>query len=179
VVEQTATTKIFAEVADGSTEAGKVELIVRLSIKTHPADYHLLESKGSLHGKPGYPFILTIDGQSVLWREEGQIEKTPEYDAKGIRAPEGGEGRRYVLEKRLRLTPGSHRVEMDLPEEHYTFAINLTLKEGNQPHVLEFKPIYRRSGHHELRFNSLTRSLSAYSLRVRTKDAETQSIFAA
>jgi hypothetical protein len=105
-----------------------------------------------LHGKPGYPFIVTIDGQSIVWREDGQIEKTPEYDAKGVRTPEGGDGRRYVLQRRLRLGPGNHRIEVDLPEEPYAYAINVTLEERSAPYLLEFKPVYRRSTQHRPRF---------------------------
>lgn len=147
-VEQGRMKGIFTEVAEGPIEAGKADLIIKLSMKTHPSNHYVIESKESLHGKPGYPFIVTIDGQSVLWREEGQIEKTPEYDAKGVRTPEGGEGRRYVLEKRLRLVPGDHRVEIDLPEERYTYRTSVVLGQKTQAYVLEYRPVYRPSTQH-------------------------------
>jgi hypothetical protein len=144
-VEQTTTMGVFTEVAGGSAEVGKVDLVIRLSLKTHAENYYLLESKKSLHGKPGYPFIVTVDGQSVVWRVNGGIEKIPLYDARGIRTPEGGDGMRYVLEKRLRLMTGVHRVEIDLPEERYSRGVDVTLDERTDPYLLEFKPIYRRS----------------------------------
>ncbi|OPY70716.1 MAG: hypothetical protein A4E57_00333 [Syntrophorhabdaceae bacterium PtaU1.Bin034] len=143
-VAKNGTKGVFTEVTNGIPGPGKVDLIVRLSIKTHLPGYYLLESRDSLRGKPGYPFIVTIDGQSAVWREDGEIEKTPTYDAEGIRAPEGGDGRRYVLEKRLRLTPGNHRVEIDLPEESLAYKLDLTLPERNAPYFLELKPVYRR-----------------------------------
>lgn len=151
-IDRTATNPIFNEAADRPIEIGQLDLILRLSIKTHPSNYYLLESNASLHGKPGYPFIVTIDGQSIVWREDGQIEKTPEYDAKGIRTPEGGDGRRYVFERRLRLGPGNHRIEVALPEEPYAYATNVTLEQRSTPYLLEFKPVYRRSTQHRPSF---------------------------
>ncbi len=145
-VEQTVTKKVFTEVTNDIVEPGKVNIVVKLSIKTRLPGYYLLESKNSLTGKPGYPFIITVDGQSVAYREDGEIEKTSKYDAKGILAPEGGEGRRYTLVKILRMQPGQHRIEIDLPEEKYTCRVNVTLAESSVPYLLELKPEYRRSG---------------------------------
>jgi hypothetical protein len=132
-------------------QAGQVDVIVRLSMKTHRVGWFLFESSISLHGKPGYPFIVTIDGQSVVWREDGQMERTPEFKEEGGRTPEGGEGRRYVLQKRFRLAPGVHRFEIDLPEESYAYALELTLEERKEPYLLELKPVYwwvRHLGRH-------------------------------
>jgi hypothetical protein len=146
VVYETGARGVFVEVTDSPAEAGKVDLILRISIKTHPQGFYLLESDKSLHGRPGYPFIVTIDGQTAVWRIDGQAEATPKYDAAGIRTPEGGEGRRYVLEKRLRLMEGAHKIEIDLPEEPYAQKIKVTLETREKPYLLDLSPVYRRSG---------------------------------
>lgn len=152
-IEQTTTTRgVFTEVAGGGIEPGKVDLIIRLSLKTHTANYYLLESKKSLHGKPGYPFVATIDGQSVVWRSDGEVERTPTCDAKGIRSPEGGDGVRYILEKRVRLAPGLHQIEMDLPEERYSRGVDVMLGERESAYELDFRPIYKRSSRHRATF---------------------------
>jgi hypothetical protein len=146
VADAMGATGVFTEAADGPAEPGKVDLILRISIKTHPQGFYLLESDKSLHGKPGYPFIVTIDGQTTVWRVDGQPEATPSYDAAGIRTPEGGEGRRYALEKRLRLTAGAHMIEIDLPEEPYAQSIRVVLEERGKPYLLELRPVYQRPG---------------------------------
>jgi len=143
---ETGTTGVFTEVADGFIQPGKVDVVVTLSIKTHLANHYLLESGKSLHGKPGYPFVLSIDDQTVIWREDGSAETTAAYDPNGLRTPEGGSGRRYVLEKRLRMAPGRHRVAVGLPEEPVVCAFDLTIGERDKPYVLELRPTYRRSG---------------------------------
>jgi hypothetical protein len=135
---------IFTEVTNGALQTGKVDLLVKLSIKTHLANYYLFESPKSFHGKPGYPFIFTVDGQTIVWREEGYEERTATYGSDGLRSPEGGKGRRYILEKRLRLNPGLHVVEIDLPEEPYACVFKVDLNERQGVHVLELRPTYRR-----------------------------------
>jgi hypothetical protein len=137
---------VFTEVTRDGAGRGTVDLIVKLSIKTHLPDHYVLESSKALHGKPGYPFVFTIDGQTVVWRDNGELENTPTYDAKGIRMPEGGEGRRYTLNRRLRLAPGSHLVEVDLPEEDYRCAFRVNLAERAAAYSLELAPVYGRGG---------------------------------
>ncbi len=143
---QTATAGVFKEVTGSAIEAGSADVLFAISIKTHLPEFYLLESKNSLHGKPGYPFIVTIDGQTAVWREDGRVEATPKYDAKGILVPDGGEGRRYMLEKRLSLAPGMHRVEIDLPAEGYANSWEVNLEEKDRHYLIEFEPAYRRSG---------------------------------
>jgi hypothetical protein len=133
---------VFMEVTNGVIEPGKADVIVSLSIKTHLAGFYLLEPGGSLHGKPGYPLIFTIDGQAVVWREDGHTEVTPQYGEDGRPTPEGGEGRRYVFQKRLRLAPGRHTVEVDLPQERYACAFEMTVEAGKEAYFLELVPSY-------------------------------------
>src|SRR4030042_1294860 len=128
---QSETTDVFKEVQGGELIPREfVELTITSSVKTHLEDHYLLESKKSLHGKPGYPFVINIDGQAVTWKVDGQKENTPTYDENGKRSPEGGEGMRYNLQKKIFLRAGAHRIFFGLPEEHYFVEFEVTIKEG-------------------------------------------------
>ena len=143
---------IFSEVKDESTPPpGSVDLLIRASIKTHFEGYYILESKESLHGKPGYPFVFNIDGQGILWKAAGQEETAPVYDEKGERNPEGGMGMKYTIAKKIRLAAGPHLIFFGLPEDRYSVRFQLTLKEGDL-RVLELKPVYRRNPRYRHKF---------------------------
>ncbi|MHB8879896.1 MAG: hypothetical protein ACYC69_00135 [Thermodesulfovibrionales bacterium] len=120
------------------------ELIIKTNIKTHIEGYYILESRESQHGKQKYPFILNIDGQGIVWKVDGVKDVKPAYEADGKtnRDPEAREGFRYVLEKKLRLHAGTHKVFIGLPEDNYFTEVEISLKEGEMS-TLEFKPIYR------------------------------------
>lgn len=138
-------TDVFAEVKEeGIPPKGFVDLVIKASIKTHLESYYILESKESLHGKQGYPFLINIDGQAVTWIVKGQKDTVSPYDEDGKTStnPESGEGVKYFLEKRVRLTAGSHRIFFGLPEENYSKNFDITLKE-DEVYVLEFKPTYK------------------------------------
>lgn len=136
---------IFAEIRDGETmPKGFAELRIKANIKTHVEGYYIGESKKSLHGKQGYPFLVNIDGQAVVWKVEGVKDSKPKYkeDGKTSRDPEAGEGMKYTLDRRVRLRAGSHKVFFGLPEDNYSAGVEITLSEGGA-YVLEFKPVYR------------------------------------
>jgi len=40
------------------------------------------------------------------------------------------------------MAPGTHRFEVDLPEESVASVVNVTLKERDRPYLLELKPAY-------------------------------------
>jgi len=150
---------VFSEVKDeGAIPKGFADLVIKANIKTHLESYYILESKESLHGKHGYPFVINIDGQAVIWKVDGQREDTLMYDEKGKRIPEGGKGMRYNLEKKIRLTAGSHKIFIGLPEEDYFKEIEVTLKEGSA-YALEFKPVYKRDNR---RIQSFLHGVKAY-----------------
>jgi len=137
---------IFKEVQKGEIiPGGFADLTITSSIKTHLEGYYLLESEKSLHGKPGYPFLINVDGQATTWRVDGQRENLPTYDQEGKRAPEGGDGMRYTLQERILLKEGSHMVLFGLPEEEIFFQFELTLNAG-ETYVLELRPVYLRRG---------------------------------
>jgi hypothetical protein len=141
---QSVRTDVFAEIKLGAPiHEGFAALSITANIKTPLEGYYIFESKESLHGKPGYPFLVSIDGQAVLWKINGVRESKPPYnkDGKTSRDPEAGEGMKYVLGKKLRLYPGVHRVFFSLPEESYFTEIDVNLKNGEDA-VLEFNPIY-------------------------------------
>jgi hypothetical protein len=143
-MSQSEKTGVFTEAtAEGPIPAGSADVLIKASIKTPPERYYALESKESAHGKPGYTFLVNIDGQAALWKAEGRKHDLPKYiDGKTSRDPEAGEGMKYVLEKRIRIAPGAHRVFFGVPGEAYYTSTDITVMSGVL-YVLEFKPVYR------------------------------------
>ncbi len=134
---------IFKEVAVTDTmPAGYADVIIKSNIKTHLEGYYILEPK-DIHGKPGYPFVINIDGQAVIWKVDGVMDIKPAYekDDGKSRDPEAGEGMKYVLEKKIRLAAGPHKVFFGPPEEPYYLMTDIIV-EGGRLYVLEFKPHY-------------------------------------
>ena len=72
------------------------------------------------------------------------LDKKPAYDENGKTSldPEARDGMKYVLEKKIRLSAGSHKVFFGLPEDNYFMEANITVQNG-QTTVLEFRPVYR------------------------------------
>ncbi|MCL4477189.1 MAG: hypothetical protein M1508_13375 [Nitrospirae bacterium] len=140
---------VFTEISNESEiPKGFADLIINANIKTHIEGYYVLESKESLHGKPGYPFVINIDGQGIKWKVDGVKDIRPAYEADGktSRDPEAGEGLKYVLEKKIRLHAGTHKVFLGFPEENFFAEGEVTLTEGGE-NILEFKPVYRYKTH--------------------------------
>jgi hypothetical protein len=138
-------TDVFVEVpAEGNAPAGFVDLVIKASIKTPLEGYYILEPKESMRGKPGYPFLVNIDGQAALWTGDGQKKSIPLYDENGktSRDPDAGVGMKYTLEKRVGLVAGVHKVFFALPGDDCFIEADVTVKEGEQA-VLEFKPVYK------------------------------------
>ena len=149
---QSVRTDVFKEVQEGvAIPRGFVDLTITSSIKTHLVGDYLLESKQSLHGKPGYPFVINIDGQAATWKVDGQEEDTPSYDESGKISPEGGVGMKYNLGKKILLSPGSHKIFFALPGEKVLLQFELALQTG-ESYVLEFRPIYQRRGNQPRHF---------------------------
>jgi hypothetical protein len=136
-------TGIFVEAeGDEPVGAGYSVLDITVSVKTALAGHYILESKRSLSGKPGLPFIFNIDGQGVIWKTEGQKEITKAFDEKGMRIPDGGEGMRYVLHKKIRLTPGPHKVFFGYPPDERSREFDMLMKKGISR--MDIKPLYRK-----------------------------------
>ena len=133
---------VFSEISGESiAPEGFSDLVIKTSVKTHLEGFHLFPEK-SLHGKPSYSFVANIDGQGILWEVEGEMETTPVLTKAGDRDPEGGEGMRYTLEKKIRLLTGTHTLFFGLPAENYSESIKITVKSARQ-HVFECRPIYK------------------------------------
>jgi len=138
-------TDVFTEMKNDDFPAqGFVTLAIKATIKTPLEGYYLFESKNSINGKPGYPFIINIDGQAVTWKVDGQKESLPLYDKDGKTShdPEAGEGIKYVLEKKIQLRAGTYKVIFGLPNEDYFKELEIMIQEG-KTYTLEFKPIYK------------------------------------
>lgn len=144
-MSQSERTDVFIEVpAEGAAPDGFVDLVIKANIKTPLKGYYILESKTSTRGNSGYPFLFNIDGQAVLWKVDGKKETIPLYDENRItsRDPEAGEGMNYILERKVRLAAGPHKIVFGLPEEAYLTVVEVSLREGG-PSTVEFKPSYR------------------------------------
>jgi hypothetical protein len=142
---QSERTDVFVELKDGEPiPTGFADLMITANIKTPLAGYYVLESEESLHGKPGYPFLINIDGQAALWKIDGVKEDKPAYNQNGktSRDPEAREGMKYALDKKVRFRAGSHRIFFGLPGENYYSTVDITLKDGESA-LIEYKPIYR------------------------------------
>ena len=82
---QSERTDIFQEISrDEAIPAGYAGLAIKASLKTHVAGYYVGESEKSLHGKPGYPFVINIDGQAAVWEVDGQKAVKPAYDEREL-----------------------------------------------------------------------------------------------
>lgn len=133
---------VFSEITGESiAPEGFSDLVIKTSVKTHLEGFHLFPEK-SLHGKTSYSFVANIDGQGILWEVEGETETTPVLIEAGVRDPEGGEGMKYTLEKKIRLLSGTHTLFFGLPAESYSESIKITVKSARQ-HVFECRPVYK------------------------------------
>lgn len=159
---QTLRTDVFSEI--GGKEAipkGYAALEIKATIKTHTEGYYLLESKDSLHGKKGYPFVLNIDGQAVVWKDDGEEEIVPPYHEKGGRDLEGGTGVRYRIHKKIRLAGGNHRIFFGLPGEGYYREFDVALEEG-KTYSLALEPIYKRENVRHLQERRFINGIEEY-----------------
>jgi hypothetical protein len=136
-------TDIFREVAHAEAiPEGYADVEIKARIKTPPEGYYILEPK-RLQGSRDYPFVINIDGQAAVWKVDGVTDTKPKYKTVDGRKhdPEAGEGVMYVLEKKIRLAAGPHKVFLGLPEEPYYLTIDITVMSGKS-YVLEFRPRY-------------------------------------
>jgi hypothetical protein len=152
---------VFVEIKDDEAiPTGYSTVIIKVSIKTQPTGYYLWESNDSFSGKPGFPFVFNIDGQAALWKIDGQQEITSPYDEKGVRIPDGGRGMRYILNKKIRLATGSHKLFLGVPDDEYAQEFVILVKDGVS--TLEFKPVYR--GDHQRTAPSFFNGIHSFEL---------------
>lgn len=152
---------VFVEIKnDEAIPSGYSNVIIKVSIKTPPTGYYLWESNDSFSGKPGFPFVFNIDGQAAVWKIDGQEEITSPYGEKGERIPDGGRGIRYILDKKIKLTTGSHKLFLGVPEDEYAREFVIFVKDGVS--TLEFKPVYR--GDHQRTAQSFLSGIHSFEL---------------
>jgi len=142
-MSQSKRTDVFQEApGGGSIPAGYADMVIKASMKTPLEGNDGEGSRGPAHGREAYPFLINIDGQAVLWKVEGEKHQLSRYvEGTASHDPEAGEGMKYVLEKKVRLAAGAHKVFFGLPEEPYYVAADITVASGSV-YVLEFKPKY-------------------------------------
>ena len=129
---------------DSQLPKGYTELLIQGSIKIPQKEFYLIKRKPPRDENSRYPFVLNINGQGVLLMVNCTLDKQRTY-INNKRNPEGGEGLMCRLEKRIRLTSGCYKVYLGLPEEEFETEVTISLADGSS-NVLEFKPIYWRSG---------------------------------
>lgn len=135
---------VFSEIKNGGPlREGYVDVVISAVIKTDSEGHFLFDQRGASEARDDYPFVLTVDDQSAVWKAEGREEDTPEYDSQGKRIPDGGKGTLYRIEKKIRMADGPHRIRLTLPEEDYSKEVTVYLRTGLQ-HILEFKPLYKK-----------------------------------
>jgi hypothetical protein len=133
---------VFEELKTGTPGAGFGVLIIRATMKTVKEGFYPLESKTALHGKSEYPFVFNIGGQGVVWMAKGTADIQPRQ-IDNHRNPEGGDGVKYTLEKKISLKTGSYRIYVGLAEEKLQKTVDIDLAAGSAS-ILEFKPVYGR-----------------------------------
>ncbi len=135
---------VFSETAR-SIPTGMAELRIRVSVKTR-LERQFVSGRSRGIPAPGYPFLINIDGQAATWRVGGQRDSDANTET------ERGEGLRYILQRNLTLSAGSHKIFFGLPEEDYFVHIEAALKDG-EVHLLEFRPLYGEclTGHRSFR----------------------------
>ena len=139
---QSTRSDIFVEIKnDEAIPTGYSDVIIKVSVKTPPPGFYLCESNDSLSVKPELPFIFNIDEQAVIWKINGQLEITSIYNKKRRRIPDGGEGIRYVLHKKIRLKLGPHKVFFGFPKSECIREFDILLTKGISR--LDIKPVYR------------------------------------
>jgi hypothetical protein len=152
MTKNTPKTGIFTAVKEESPiPIGFTDVLIKASIKIHEEGFYWFEPKNSMHGKPGYPFVLNIDGQVVTWKVDGRKEDTPRFDEDGNTNVEAGVGIKYTLEKKIRLAGGMHKLVLTLPGEELSTSMDIAFKPGRS-HVLEFKPFYKHHKRHATTF---------------------------
>jgi hypothetical protein len=131
---------IFKEVADASSLQGFSVLVIRATLKTVKEGFYPLESGRSQQGKAEYPFVFNIGGQGVIWMAKG-LPDTQKRIVDGKRNPEGGDGVKYTLEKRITLRAGRYKIYIGLTEANIQEEIAVTLTAGKTS-ILDFRPLY-------------------------------------
>ncbi|MGD0919033.1 MAG: hypothetical protein ABSB22_21520 [Thermodesulfobacteriota bacterium] len=129
---------------DNQLPEGYSELVIKASIKIPQKEFYLIKTRPPRDENSQYPFVLDINGQGVLWMVNCILDEQRIHIC-SKRNPEGGEGLICRLEKRIRLRSGSYKVYLGLPEEEFETEVSISLTDGSS-NVLEFKPIYWRSG---------------------------------
>jgi hypothetical protein len=129
---------------DSQLPEGYGELLIKASIKIPQKEFFLFKRRPPRDENSQYPFALNISGQGVLWMVNCTLDKQKAY-INNKRNPEGGEGLICRLEKRIYVRSGSERVYLGLPEEEFETEVGISLADGSS-NLLEFEPIYRRSG---------------------------------
>jgi hypothetical protein len=125
---------VFSESAKEPISSGMAELRITASIKTE-LERQFLPGPSKGIPAPDYPFLLNIDGQAATWRVGGQRERN------GKTRSERGEGFRHILDRKLTLSAGLHKVFFGLPEEDAFAQFGVKMREG-ESYVLEFQPLY-------------------------------------
>jgi hypothetical protein len=128
---------------DSAIPKGYSDLLITITLKTLREDSHFIKTMPTRPDDYMYPVVINIDGQDTQWRAQCKPDKQKRYvDWK--RNPEGGEGFKCSLIKRLRLKSGTHLFYVALPEDKLEGEVRITLMDG-EINNMELRPVYWRN----------------------------------
>ena len=129
---------VIQELSDGGiVPQGYADLRIVSSLKTHnPGLYYPFEKKS--HGTPEYMLLVNIDGQAIQLQGDLQKENS---ESRGLRDPEAGDGMRYRFSKNLRLTAGTHKIIVALPDDEIAIERDMTLSDKSNSRLV-VEPVY-------------------------------------
>ncbi|GAM08352.1 hypothetical protein OR1_00623 [Geobacter sp. OR-1] len=127
---------VFQEINENASPvSGYVVLRIYSSFKTHKPGIYSIKD---VHGTQEYTLLVNIDGQAITLRGRISEEKS---GTRPMGDPEGGEGVRYIFEKKIRLKTGVHKLVIALPVDDLVAEREVDLPEGEN-NSLTVEPIY-------------------------------------
>ena len=143
-IKMTGKGNVFEVMENGDTTIpkGDSDLLITFALKTHREDPYVTKTMPTRHDDFTYPVVVNIDGQGAQWPTQCEPDKQERY-VKGKHNPEGGEGFKCSLVRRLRLKSGDHVLYVALPEDKFEREVRITFLDG-EVNKMELGPVYRR-----------------------------------
>lgn len=125
---------IFSETSDSKTESSKAITDINFSVKSISS--RLFETYAK-HSDPPFRVYLNIDGQTTILESEPVLEDSQ----KNHNIPESGTGWRYHFNKRIVLSPGKHKLTIEIPVDNVVVEHEIELHAG--ANTLTIIPVYK------------------------------------
>lgn len=125
---------IFSETSNSKTDTGKAIIDIKFSVKSISS--RLFETYAK-HSDPPFRVYLNIDGQTTVLESEPVLEDNP----KNHDIPESGTGWRYDFDKRIVISPGKHKLTIEIPVDNVIVELEIELHAG--ANTLTITPVYK------------------------------------